>query len=248
MAFVLSDFARQTVALNSGEVTVDAVVYGAPAWYTYRSAVDAIATVVAANYFADVVYKLSADDLIFIVATDAVGLYKVDAIDRAAGTISLAAASLTGAVDTANIVDLAVTTAKLAADAVTNAKLADDAVETANILDENVTTAKLAADAVDNSKLADDAVSLENLDDGISPSHVVKFAGQPTTVGGNAAEAITVTGAAATDLAFVQMVDDGTNNVTIVNAVVTSNTLTVTFSGDPGNDAVINYQLLRAAS
>jgi len=248
MAFVLSDFARQTVGLNSGEVTADAVIYGAPAWYTYRSAADDIATIVAANYFADAVYKLSDNDLIFIVATDAVGLYTVSAIDRAAGTISLTAASLTGAVDTANIVNLAVTTAKLAADAVTNAKLADDAVETANILDANVTTAKLAADAVDNTKLADNAVSLENLDAGITPSHIVVFAGQPTTTGGAAAEAITVTGAAATDLAFVEMVDDGTNNTTIVNAVVTLNTLTVTFSADPGADAVINYQLLRAAS
>jgi butyrate kinase len=77
-------------------------------------------------------------------------------------------------------------------------------------------------------------------------SHVIKYAGQPTTAGGAAAEAITVTGALATDYAFVQMVDDGTNNVTIVDAVVTADTLTVTFSGDPGNDAVINYQIIRA--
>ncbi len=111
-----------------------------------------------------------------------------------------------------------------------------------------VETAMLAADAVTNAKLADNAVSLENLDSGITPSHIVVFAGQPTTAGGGAAEAITVTGALATDLAFVQMVDDGTNNVTIVNAVVTADTLTVTFSGDPGNDAVINYQLIRAAA
>lgn len=96
--------------------------------------------------------------------------------------------------------------------------------------------------------LANDSVSLENLDSGITPSHIVVFAGQPTTAGGGASEAITVTGALATDLAFVQMVDDGTNNVTIVNAVVTADTLTVTFSGDPSNDTVINYQLLRAAS
>lgn len=92
------------------------------------------------------------------------------------------------------------------------------------------------------------AVELGMLAAGIAPSHVIRFADQHTTVGGGAGEAITVTGAAATDLAFVQMVDDGTNNVTIVNAVVTADTLTVTFSGDPGNDAVINYQLINAAS
>lgn len=106
--------------------------------------------------------------------------------------------------------------------------IANDAITTVKILDANVTLAKLAA--------------------GITPSHIVKFADQVTTAGGAAAEAITVTGAAATDLAFVQMVDDGTANVTIVDAVVTLNTLTVTFSADPGNDCVINYQLLRAAS
>ncbi len=106
--------------------------------------------------------------------------------------------------------------------------IANNAITTAKILNANVTLAKLAS--------------------GITPSHVIKFAGQPTTAGGAAAEAFTVTGALITDLAFVQMVDNGTNNVTIIDAVVTADTLTVTFSADPGNDAVINYQIIRAAS
>lgn len=106
--------------------------------------------------------------------------------------------------------------------------IANNAVTTAKILNANVTLGKLSA--------------------GITPSHVIKFASQYTTTGGAAAEAITVTGALNTDLAFVQMVDDGTSNVTIVNAVVTANTLTVTFSADPGNDTIINYQIIRAAS
>lgn len=107
--------------------------------------------------------------------------------------------------------------------------IAANAITTAKILNANVTLAKLAA--------------------GITPSHVIKFASQVTTVGGAAAEAITVTGAvAATDRAFVQVVDNGTNNVTVLQAVVTNNTLTVTFSGDPGADTIINYQLIRVAS
>jgi hypothetical protein len=58
-----------------------------------------------------------------------------------------------------------------------------------------------------------------------------------------------VTGAlAASDRAFVQVVDNGTNNVTVLQAVVTNDTLTVTFSADPGNDTIINYQLIRAAA
>ena len=84
------------------------------------------------------------------------------------------------------------------------------------------------------------------LDAALQPSHVVKFAAQVTTAGGAAAEAITVTGALATDLAFVQLVDPGTNTVAVVQAAVTADTLTVTFDADPGNDAIINYQIIRA--
>lgn len=75
----------------------------------------------------------------------------------------------------------------------------------------------------------------------------IRFSGQPTTVGGAAAEAFTVTGVAATDRAFVQVVNDGTSNRTVLQAVCTTNTLTVTFSGDPGNDVVFNYIIVRAA-
>lgn len=107
--------------------------------------------------------------------------------------------------------------------------IANNAITTAKIANANVTLAKLAA--------------------GITPSHVIKFANQVTTVGGAAAEAFTVTGAVgATDRAFVQVVNDGTANVTVLQAVVTDNTLTVTFSANPGNDTVINYQIIRAAA
>lgn len=92
------------------------------------------------------------------------------------------------------------------------------------------------------------SVTLAKLATGIHPSSIIKFDGQHTTVGGSPAEAITVTGALSTDRAFVQMVDNGTNNTTVLEAAVTSNTLTVTFSGDPGNDAIINYMLIRTAT
>lgn len=112
-----------------------------------------------------------------------------------------------------------------------------------------VNAAKLAADAVTTVKILDANVTLAKLASGIAPAAVIKFFGQSTTVGGAAAEAITVTGAvAATDRAFVQLVSPGTNTVTVVDAVVTTNTLTVTFDADPGNDAIFNWQLVRAAS
>ncbi len=68
---------------------------------------------------------------------------------------------------------------------------------------------------------------------------------QYTTVGGAAAEAITVAGVVATDLAFTQVVDNGTANVTILQAACTADTLTVTFSGNPGADCIINYMIMR---
>ncbi len=107
----------------------------------------------------------------------------------------------------------------------------------------------IGTNAITTTKIADANVTLAKLATGITPAAVIKFMNQVTTTGGSPSQAISVTGAvAATDRAFVQMVNDGTNNVTIVNAVVTTNTLTVTFSADPGNDCVINYQLVRAAS
>lgn len=92
------------------------------------------------------------------------------------------------------------------------------------------------------------AVGLTKLASAVAPSHVVKYAAQVTTVGGAAAEAFTVTGLAATDLVFCQIKNDGTSNVTLLQAVPTANTLTITFSADPGNDTVVYYQALRATS
>jgi hypothetical protein len=92
------------------------------------------------------------------------------------------------------------------------------------------------------------AIDLAMLSAGITPSHVVKFAGQPTTVGGAAAEAFAVPGVLVTDLAFVQIVDNGGANVTALQAVCTADTLTVTFSANPGADCIFNYQILRAAA
>lgn len=94
-----------------------------------------------------------------------------------------------------------------------------------------------------------DSVDKAMLNPTVRPSHMIVFAGQLTTVGGAAAEAFAVAGAAAaTDRAFVQIVDNGTSNVTALQAVVTNNTLTVTFSADPGADTVFDYQLIRATA
>jgi len=77
------------------------------------------------------------------------------------------------------------------------------------------------------------------------PSHYVFAAGTHTTVGGAAAEAITVTGALATDVAIVNYaVTDDTD--AIRKAVVTADTLTVTASADPSTTHAFAYAILRA--
>ncbi len=96
--------------------------------------------------------------------------------------------------------------------------------------------------------LSDNAVSLEHLDSGVEMSHVVKYAGKHTTVGGAAAEAITVSGVAATDVVLVTLQTEGSTPRSIVKAVPSTNTITVTFSGDPAADHIVAYQVLRAAS
>lgn len=122
-------------------------------------------------------------------------------------------------------------------------------LQASTVPDGSITTAKIADLAVTTAKIAAGAVTLAKLATGVAPAGVIKYMGQLTTVGGAAAEAFTVTGAvASTDRAFVQVVDNGTSNVTVLQAVVTNNTLTVTFSANPGNDTIINYQIIRAAS
>lgn len=92
------------------------------------------------------------------------------------------------------------------------------------------------------------SISLSELAAGISPSHVVKFAGKYTTLGGSATEAQTVTGVASTDIVIATLQTKGATPRTILTSAPTLNTLTYVFSGDPSTDHVISYMVLRAAS
>ena len=77
------------------------------------------------------------------------------------------------------------------------------------------------------------------------PSHYIAYAGTHQTVGGAAAEAVTVTGALATDIPIV--IYNTTNDTdSILKAVVTANTLTVTCSADPSSVHAFSYMVLRA--
>ena len=92
------------------------------------------------------------------------------------------------------------------------------------------------------------SVTLALLDEGIAPAFVVKFAGQHTTAGGDANETATVTGVLATDIAIATIEDNGTNDVTLLQAAAAADAVNFTLSADPGTDCVINYIVLRAVA
>lgn len=139
MAFEILRFVRQTSAYNSGQIATTfnpnapTVFENGPAFFSYASSTDNIAAIGAANYFATVVYELSVNDLIFCVGSDASAYYQVTAVDRDAGTITVASAFPSGVIGTANINNLAVTTAKLDNLAVTSGKIAANAVGSGQI-------------------------------------------------------------------------------------------------------------------
>ena len=77
------------------------------------------------------------------------------------------------------------------------------------------------------------------------PSHYIAYAGVHTTVGGAAAEPITITGALATDVPIVCF--HTTNDTdSILKCVMTANTLTCTLSADPSTAHKLAYMILRA--
>lgn len=105
----------------------------------------------------------------------------------------------------------------------------------------DVTTSNAGVTAIGAGK-----VLLAMLGTGISPSHVIKFAGTAAYGGGGTSTAITVTGAAATDIATA-VIRASTNAVSIVKATLSTNTLTIEFSADPGAGTTVDYTVSRAS-
>jgi len=123
MAFDLNRFVRQTVAFNAGRITTSFNPSDTPAFsngpqlFSYASSADTIATISAANYFADEVQNLCVGDIIIAEGSDASNMLQVATVDRSAGTITVVGFTPSGVVDTANIADGAVTNAKINASA-----------------------------------------------------------------------------------------------------------------------------------
>lgn len=121
-------------------------------------------------------------------------------------------------------------------------------VATVKVKDLGVDTDQLAADAVTGAKIEDDAISLEHLDAAITPSHIVVFAGQHTTAGGDTAEQASVAGVVATDIVICSLESNGTNDSTLISGAAGTDVIDFVLNEDPGTDVIINYMVLRAAA
>lgn len=79
------------------------------------------------------------------------------------------------------------------------------------------------------------------------PSHVVKFAGSHAYGGGGTSSAATITGVEATDI-VVASIKSKSNACYLDLVVPTTNTVTFTFSADPGASTVVYYTVFRAVA
>lgn len=112
-----------------------------------------------------------------------------------------------------------------------------------------VDTSELAANAVTTVKITDANITLAKLAAGITPSHVVKYAGNITWSGSGASLATTVTGVATTDIVMATIQTVPTQAAYLVSAAPTTNTITLVLSAaNTSNNAVIAYTVFRAVA
>jgi hypothetical protein len=116
MAFTLANWACISSSLNQGQETVvpyggSSTVLNAPNDFSYGSPNDTVAQIAAADYFLPVYKDLQVGDWIFCNGTDASEILIV--VTVSATSVTTAGFAASGTVNTANIVDDAVTFAKL---------------------------------------------------------------------------------------------------------------------------------------
>ena len=110
------------------------------------------------------------------------------------------------------------------------------------IVDGTATTMTIPGGAVSK-------ISISELETGIAPSHVVKFAGKITWSGSGAALATTVPGVAATDIVIATVQKVATETGYIASVLPDTNTITITLStANTTNDAIIAYTVFRAVA
>ena len=123
MAFSRNRWSRSSSSSNVGYASIGGVDFNGPAIFTYGSEDDAAATVEAADYFASVSYDLAVGDLLFANCSDSFSCLEVSAVTRGdsdTASVTTAAAGFSTGINTANIVNGAVTFAKIEDVAVTS--------------------------------------------------------------------------------------------------------------------------------
>lgn len=208
---------------------------------------DALSTITTAGYLSGNINGIS------ITSTDVIDcLYSFNEVTQTGSfdrfTVSISASGIITLVVDTSIADGAVTTAKLADGAVTAIKIGAAAVTTAKIAPLAVTAAELAANAVTTVKIADANVTLAKLAAGIAPGYIVKFAGKHNSIGGSATEALIVSGVLSTDFVVATLQTQGVTPRTVLTVAPTTDTITFVYSGDPSNDHIVTYTVMRSAS
>jgi hypothetical protein len=115
MAFTIANWTCVSASLNQGQETVtpyggSPTVLNAQNLFAYDSPNDAVATIAAANYFLTQYASLSVGDWIFVNGTDASEILVV--VTSSSAGVTTAGFAASGTVNTANIVNNAVTYAK----------------------------------------------------------------------------------------------------------------------------------------
>lgn len=130
MAFEPLRLVNVTSAFNAGQIATTfnpntpTVYENGPRIFTYCSAVDAIATIAAVDYFDTVANQLSVNDWIVATGTDASEWLQVLTITYNPNVVTTVSGFPTGTVGTANITNLAVTAAKIANNTITSTQVA----------------------------------------------------------------------------------------------------------------------------
>jgi hypothetical protein len=103
--------------------------------------------------------------------------------------------------------------------------------------------------SIATAEIASGAVTLAKLSSGITPSHVVKFAGKAAWAGSGLSLAKNITGVATADCVIASISTGPSEPAYIVSAAPTTNTITFTLStANTSNDCVVAYEVLRAAA
>jgi hypothetical protein len=127
-------------------------------------------------------------------STGVLQVYSAGSYGNVAATVG------TGAVDTTQLANGAVTTEKITASGLTAAALASDSVTTVKIADGAVTAAKIAADSITTSQLAPNAVGASELaDDAVDTAAIVNLAVTTAKLGDGSVTEVKLSASAVTN-------------------------------------------------